>query len=544
MKKGNHSDSGILVEMMRRVPLKIRSSCFVGVMACLFATSALSAQEKKPDEAKAQPPAASEANQPSSTPKEQSYVTQHTLVLDGQTIHYTATAGNLLIRDPQNNPNGSIFYVAYTENGAAVNERPVTFLYNGGPGSSSVWLHMGSFGPVRIETSSPNATPPPPYRLVSNQYSLLDKSDLVFIDAMGTGFSKPVGKGKLSDFLGVDQDAHAFNLFIARYLTVNRRWNSPRFLIGESYGTTRSAALAYSLQESGIALNGVVLISSILNFNDRTAGIDNKYIDNLPSYAAIAWYHDKLPSKPADLGPFLESVREYARGPYAEALWQGQNLGTAQEDEVAQKLNQMTGLSVSYLKEANLRIDPARFRKELMRDERRTLGRYDARFEGIDIDAAGETPAYDPSEVGISGAFVAAFHEYLTNTLNFTSNDSYKATSYGPGFHWDWKHKPPNGEEQQNPDVALDLGAAMRQNPHLKLFSANGYFDLATPFFETEFDISHMQLDPTLRKNIRFGYYPSGHMIYLNVDALKQLRSDLGQFYSDAEVQPADSASH
>ncbi len=536
----------LVKEMMRRMPSRIRSSWLSALMVCLFAMSALSlAQEKRPDEAKAQPPATSEVNQPSSMPKEQSSVTQHTLVLDGQTIHYTATAGNLLIRDAQNNPNGSIFFVAYTENGAAANERPVTFLYNGGPGSSSVWLHMGSFGPMRVETSSPDATPPPPYHLVPNQYSLLDKSDLVFIDAMGTGFSKPVGKGNLAEFLGVDQDTHAFNLFIAHYLTVNRRWNSPRFLIGESYGTTRSAALVYSLQESGIALNGVVLISSILNFNDRTAGLDNNYIDNLPSYAAIAWYHDKLPNKPADLSAFLESVRKYARGPYAEALWQGQNLNAAQEDEVAQKLSQMTGLNVSYLKETNLRIEPARFRKELLRNDRRTLGRYDARFEGIDIDAAGETPAYDPAEAGISGAFVAAFHEYLTNTLNFTSNDSYKATSYGPGFHWDWKHKPPSGQEQQNPDVALDLGAAMRQNPHLKLFSANGYFDLATPFFETEFDISHMQLDPVLQKNVRFGYYPSGHMIYLNVDALKQLKADLTQFYSDAVEQPRNnSVSH
>ena len=517
------------------MPLKIRSSCMTALILLVALTSTLSlAQEKKPDEAKAQPPAAADVNQPTRAPKEESSATQHTLGLNGQTVHYTATAGNLLIRDNENKPNGSMFYVAYTADGTAAKDRPVTFLYNGGPGSSSIWLHMGSFGPMRIETSSPQATPPPPYRLVPNQYSLLDKTDLVFIDAMGTGFSKPVGKGKLADFLGVDQDTHAFNLFIERYLTVNKRWNSPKFLIGESYGTTRSAALAYSLQQSGISLNGVVLISSILNFSDHAAGLDNEYISDLPSYAAIAWYHDKLSNKPADLKAFVESVRQYARGPYAEALWQGQNLSAAQEDEVAQKLSQMTGLSVAYLKQTNLRIDPTRFRKELMRGDRRTLGRYDARFEGIDLDAAGDSPAYDPSDTGISGAFVAAFHEYLASTLDFSSTDPYKATAYGPGFHWDWKHKAPDGDDEQTPDVALDLGAAMRQNPHLKLFSANGYFDLATPFFETEFDISHMQLDPSLEKNVRFGYYPSGHMIYLNPDALKQLKSDLAQFYSDA----------
>jgi carboxypeptidase C (cathepsin A) len=453
-------------------------------------------------------------------------------VLNGQTIHYTATAGNLLIRDAENKPNGSMFYVAYTEEGVAAKDRPVTFLYNGGPGSSSIWLHMGSFGPVRIETASPEATPPAPYNLVSNQYSLLDKSDLVFVDAMGTGFSKPVEKGVLASFLGVDQDVHAFNLFIARYLTANQRWNSPKFLIGESYGTMRSAALAYSLQESGIALNGVVLISSILNYNQRAPGLDNVYIGYLPSYAAIAWYHDKLANKPADLKSFLEQVRAYARGPYADALSQGQNLTAAQQDEVAQKLSQMTGLSALYLKESNLRVPQEHFRKELMRSDRRTLGRYDARFEGIDLDAAGESPAYDVADTAIAGAFVAAFNSYLSNTLDFTCNDPYKPTAYGSG--WNWKHKPPVGGEQQSPDVALDLAAAMRENPHLQLFSANGYFDLATPFFPTEFDISHMQLDPALRKNVHFGYYPSGHMIYLNVDALKQLKRDLAQFYSNA----------
>lgn len=491
------------------------------------------AQEKKPDEAKAQPPAATETGKPSPTPQEKSSQTQHTLALNGQTIHYTATAGTLLIRDADNNPNGSMFYVAYTQDGIDAKDRPVTFLYNGGPGSSSIWLHMGSFGPVRIETSSPQPTPPAPYQLVPNQYSLLDKTDLVFVDAMGTGFSRPVEKGKLSDFLGVDQDAHAFNLFVTRYLTVNRRWNSPKFLIGESYGTMRSGALAYALQKSGISLNGVVLISSILNYNQRAPGLDNVYIGYLPSYAAIAWYHDKLANKPADLKAFLEQVRAYARGPYAEALAQGQNLSAAEEDQVAQKLSQMTGLSVEYLKESNLRVPQERFRKELLRTDRRTMGRYDARFEGIDLDAAGDSPAYDAADTAISGAFVAAFNSYLAADLNYTASDTYRPTNYGSG--WDWKHHPPEGgEEQQTPDVALDLGATMRENPHMQLFSANGYFDLATPFFCTEFDISHMELDPSLRKNIHFGYYASGHMIYLNVDALKQLKADLAQFYTNA----------
>ncbi len=521
---------------------KIRTSCFAVLMVILAGvTVTAQSQDKKPDEAKAQPPAATDNNKEKPAPKETSSVTQHTLALNGQTLHYTATAGDLLIRDAENKPNGSMFYVAYTLDGQQGKTRPVTFLYNGGPGSSTLWLHMGSFGPMRIETDSPKATAPAPYHLVPNQYSLLDKTDLVFIDAMGTGFSKPVGKGTLKDFLGVDEDVKAFNNFIARYITVNQRWNSPKFLIGESYGTTRSAALSYALQQSGISLNGVVLVSSILNYNDHAPGLDNDYIDNLPSYAAIAWYHDKLANKPSDLKPFLEEVRSYARGPYAEALSQGQNLSAADEDQVARKVSQMTGLSVKYLKDANLRVSASEFRKELMRNDRRTLGRYDARFEGIDMNAIGETPTYDPSDTGITGAFVAAFHNYLASDLKFTTDDVYKATAYGPNFKWNWKHVPPGGSsgwgKQQWPDVALDLGAAMRENPHMKLFSVNGYFDLATPFFETEFDISHMQLDPSVRQNIRFGYYPSGHMIYLNVDALKQLRSDLGEFYASALTQ-------
>uniref|UniRef100_E6PZ50 Carboxypeptidase C n=1 Tax=mine drainage metagenome TaxID=410659 RepID=E6PZ50_9ZZZZ len=498
------------------------------------------AQNGKSDAAK-NATTAGDASKPAPTPPERNSVTHHTIALNGQTIHYTATVGTLIVRDGQDEPYGSFFYVAYTQDGMEPKARPVTFLYNGGPGSSSMWLHMGSFGPVRIETDSPQVTSPAPYHLVPNPYSLLDKTDLVFIDAMGTGFSKPVTMGRLKEFLGVDQDVLAFNRFITRYITVNQRWNSPKFLIGESYGATRSAALSYSLEKSGIALNGVVLVSSNLNHNGHAPGLDDEYINGLPSYAATAWYHDKLANKPSDLKFFLEQVRTYARGPYAEALAQGQNLSATEEDQVAQKLSEMTGLRAQYLKESNLRVSASDFRKELMRQNRRTLGRYDARFEGIDMDAVGEVPTYDPSSTGITGAFIAAFYSYLADELKYTTDDIYHVTAHGPDFQWDWKHTPPDGSggngRELVPDVALDLGAAMRQNPHLQLFSANGYFDLATPFFQTEYDIAHMELDPTLRKNIRFGYYPSGHMIYLNVEALKQLKGDLAQFYSTAVTQ-------
>jgi carboxypeptidase C (cathepsin A) len=473
-------------------------------------------------------------------PPEKPVVTHHDLTLSGKTLKYSATAGNLIIRDEDDKPYGNIFYVAYTLDGAEAGSRPVSFLYNGGPGSATLWLHMGSFSPVRIVTDSPNPTAGPPFKLVPNEYSLLDKSDLVFIDAPLTGYSRAVGKGTPKDFNGVDQDLHAFDRFIIRYLSVNQRWNSPKFLIGESYGTTRSAALADMLGNDGVQLNGVVLISSILNYNIRAGGYDTIYIDNLPSYAAAAWYFNKIPDKPADVATWVQQAREFASGPYAEALFAGHNLPAAQLDSVAKDVSRFTGLSVDYVKEANLRISPTRFRKEVLREDRKTLGRYDMRFEGVDVDAAGEAPGYDASDTGISGAFVAALHDYLGRELKYESTDTYRPSSESIG-QWDWKHKPtsgapgPGGGEQPQPYVAADLASAIRKNPHLRVFSANGYFDLATPFFATEYDLSHMDLDPALRGNVQFGYYPSGHMIYLNVDALRKLRDDLEAFISKAE---------
>jgi carboxypeptidase C (cathepsin A) len=436
-----------------------------------------------------------------------------------------------------------MFYVAYTLDGSEPGTRPVSFLYNGGPGSATIWLHMGSFSPVRVSTDSPSPTAGPPFKLVPNQYSLLDKTDLVFVDAPLTGFSRAVGKGQPKDLIGTDPDLHAFDRFIVRYLTVNQRWNSPKFLIGESYGTTRSAALADMLGNDGVQLNGVVLISSILNYNIRAGGYDFIYVANLPSYAAAAWYFDKIPNKPAKVSDWVQQARDFASGPYAQALFAGDALPAAQLDDIAKQVSHFTGLSVDYIKEANLRISPTRFRKEVLRTDRRTLGRYDMRFEGEDVDAAGEAPGYDASDTGISGAFVGAFHDYLETELKYQTTDNYRPTAYDQTTDWDFKHRPTSaapggggpGAVQSQPYVAADLASAIRKNPHLHVFSANGYFDLATPFFATEYDISHMYLEPELRGNIQFGYYPSGHMIYLNVDALHQLKDDLAAFIDKAE---------
>ncbi|HEY8683143.1 MAG TPA: peptidase S10 [Rhodanobacter sp.] len=464
--------------------------------------------------------------------------TQHSVSIGGHTIKYTATAGTLIIRDDKNQPQASVFYVAYTVDTGKPEKRPLTFLYNGGPGSSSMWLHMGSFAPVRIETASPAATAPPPYHLVPNSDSLLDKTDLVFIDAVGAGYSRPLGKATGKDFWGVDQDISAFTRAIQRYVSVNQRWNSPKFLYGESYGTTRSAALVDALQDKGMTFNGVILMSSILNYGVRIPGYDEVYIGYLPSYAAAAWYHNKIPNKPADLKSYLDQVRAWASGPYAAALAQGQNLPAAQLDAVAQQLAAYTGLSVAYVKEANLRVDPSRFRKELLRDQRLTLGRYDSRFTGTDPDAAGENPDYDASDTGISGAFVGAFHNYMDQQLNYHSDLDYRPTYGEINKNWDWKHKAA-GVRRPLPlaYVAGDLAHAMRTNPNLKVLSVNGYYDFATPFFITEYDLAHMNLDPSLRDNLQFVYYPSGHMIYLNTDALKQLKTDLSRFYDHAAPQ-------
>ncbi|MDE2197239.1 MAG: peptidase S10 [Gammaproteobacteria bacterium] len=471
-------------------------------------------------------------------PKEQKSVTRGNVTVNGKRIDYTATAGTLLLRDDKDEPDASVFYVAYTRDGVQdLKHRPVTFLYNGGPGSSSIWLHMGAFGPLRVVTSDAQPTPPPPYDLVNNQYSLLDKSDLVFIDAIGTGFSKPEGKASGKDFWGVDQDVKAFGQFIQRYISTYNRWDSPKFLLGESYGTTRSANLVDYLQHQGIACNGVILVSSVLNYGDTFPGTNLEYISYLPSYAAIAWYHDQLPSKPADLPAFLQQVRGFARGEYADALYQGSSLPAAEYNDVLAKLHQYTGLSEQYLKQANLRVSPARFRAQLLRGEDRTVGRFDARFEGINLDDAGETPDYDASDTAISDAFTAAFNWYLHNDLDFGRDRDYKVTNYEIIRSWDWKHPLPGRPgffTPPLPDVAANLGEAMRENPHLKVFSANGYFDLATPFFKTEFDLNQMGLPADIYKNITFGYYPSGHMIYLHVPALQQLKSDLSRFYDSA----------
>jgi carboxypeptidase C (cathepsin A) len=464
-------------------------------------------------------------------PPESSTVTRHSIRLDGHKVNYTATAGNLLLHDKTGQANASVFYVAYTVAAKAPSTRPVTFLFNGGPGAGSVFLMIGSVGPKRVRTASPASTPPAPYALDDNPDSLLGVTDLVFIDAVGAGLSRVVGHGTGKDFWGVDQDLGAFSRFIDRYLTVNQRWNSPKYLLGESYGTARAAMLAYRLGQNNIALNGVILMSSVLDSQAFAPGSDFKSESYLPSFAAIAWYHDKILPKPASLPAFLDQARAFARGPYAQALAQGDALPDEQRDAIAARVAQFTGLDVGYVKRNRLRLYPSRFRSELLRDQSRSVGRYDGRFEGADFDDASEHPDFDASVTSVSSAFDAALHRHFAEDLHFTPADHYVVFNDEALTHWDWKHRQWWGEHLTAPYAAGDLAEAMRQNPQLRVMSVNGYFDLATPFYATEYALAHLGLDAALRANVRLAYYPSGHMIYLDDQALHALKGDLANFY-------------
>ena len=477
-------------------------------------------------------------------PKAHKVVTHGSVEIDGKTIHYTATAGTIVLRNDKNEPTGSMFYVAYAKDGVRdATRRPVTFLYNGGPGASSNWLTMSGLGPYKVSLVNGAATPPAPYAVTPSHQSILDVTDLVFIDAMGTGYSTIGGKGTGKMFWGVDEDVKAFGQFIQRYVTQNDLWNSPLFLYGESYGTTRSAGLAEYLQDQGIALNGVVLQSSILNYFDGSPGSDDGYVFDLPSFAAIAWYHDKIDNKPASLPDFVEEARQFADGPYAQALRQGNNLPPAQLDAMAQKVHQFTGLPVDYLERANLRVTGAEFRKELLLPEREHIGRYDARYTAPDASAIASRPTFDPSDEQISPALNQGYMWYLHHVLHWETDRAYVGESIDAYKQWDWHHGAPDSHQKEAlPDVAADLAAAMRKNQYLRVLSENGYFDLATPFHATEYDFDHVTLSPQLRKHIEFAYFDSGHPIYVNPNSLKAMHTTLDTFYRNTMAADARKA--
>jgi carboxypeptidase C (cathepsin A) len=466
-------------------------------------------------------------------------VTHHRLLVGGRTLAYTARAGTITLRNGADEPTARVFYTAYTLDGADPSKRAVTFLYNGGPGSSTMWLRMGSFGPVRVVTADGTLTGPPPYRLVDNQYTLLDKTDLVFIDMPGSGFGRFIGVGTRKDFWGVDQDVAAFAQFIQRYITNFNRWNSPRVLFGESYGTMRSAALAKHLQDEGIGLNGVVLLSSFLNanidYNDGSpvGGGDWAYILYLPTEAATAWYHHAL-AHPPPLDTFVSEVESFGLSEYLDALAQGAQLAPSRFNDVAAKLHEYTGLSEQYIRRSNLRIPYDRFQNELLRERGITVGRIDSRFQTYVLDRPGISPDWDATDAAIDSVFVSTVNYYLRQVLKYNTPLLYRAQIYDLIYSddetWDFKHGP----NVQTLNVTPDLAQAMTYNPRLQIFSANGYFDFATPFFATVYALNHLYLAPALQRNISYGFYDSGHMVYLHPQALSRFHADLERWYARA----------
>jgi len=476
-------------------------------------------------------------------------------------VNYTAIAGTLVVHakgwddvpvpeadksdkeaqaEAAKNPSAeaSMFYTAYFKKGAGAGTRPITFLFNGGPGSATVWLHMGAFGPRRVVTTDDSHTPAAPYQVVDNQGSLLDASDLVFIDAPGAGFSRIAGKDKDKAFWGVDQDGSAFAEFINQFLTKYARWNSPKYIFGESYGTTRAAVLSNLLENRyAIDLNGIIMLSQILNFDmsvdgpQVNPGVNLPYVLGLPTYAATAWYHKKLPGKrPDDLRKFLGEVQHFAMGDYSSALQAGAALNDKQRNAIAQKLHAYTGLPVAYILKADLRIDGGMFEQNLQVDRDITTGRLDTRFSGPAIDPLNKEADYDPQSASISSAYISAFNDYARTVLKYGNGRKYFL--FAPLNDWDLKHQQPgNNFSLQTPlNVMPDLAVAMKTNPNLKVLLTGGLYDLATPYYEGVYEMRQLPIPRSLQKNIEYKYYESGHMVYAHAESLMQIHNDVSDF--------------
>ena len=464
----------------------------------------------------------------------------HKITIDGNEIEYTVTTGTIVLREETadrekefegEKPKAEFFFVAYSKNGVEDHtNRPLTFSFNGGPGSSSVWLHLGVLGPRRVLMEFDGNLPRPPYKLTDNEFSLLDQTDLVFIDPVSTGYSRPVEGQKAKELHEFKKDIESVGDFIRLYTTRYNRWLSPKFLIGESYGTTRASGLSGYLQERhGMYLNGIILVSAVLNFQtiDFTPGNELPYVMFLPSYAAAGWYHRARHSR-RPLQKLLSEVKDFAINEYGPALMKGDALPRRERQNIAEKLARYTGLSQDYIERSNLRISDFHFFKELLRSRARVVGRLDSRFLGIDPDTLGEGTHNDPSYTNIIGPYTAAFYDYVRRELNFEKDIPYEILT-GQVSPWSYAQ-----HENQFVYVAETLRQAMSINPYLKVFLANGYYDLATPYFASEYTFNHLGLEESLRENISMGYYEAGHMMYIHMPALEQLRKDLAEFIQKA----------
>ncbi|MDP1835004.1 MAG: hypothetical protein Q8K75_03650 [Chlamydiales bacterium] len=474
-----------------------------------------------------------ERDEPAPPFKDNLITTQSSVNIGGRPVDYTATTGTIALKDDQGKPKANLFFVAYTKDGVDdLSKRPVTFVTNGGPGSSAVWLHLGVFGPRRVQFDEKEGLDAPPYDLIPNEFSLLGVTDLVFIDPVSTGYSRAAPGEDPKQFHGVEEDVKYLADFIQLYLTRNQRWTSPKFFAGESYGTTRAAAIANYLHDNDhIYLNGVILISTVLNFQnlDFDKGNDNPYFLFLPSYAATAWYHKRLPEdlQKKPLPDVLKEVETFAINDYALALLKGDRLSKQERENVVKRLARYTGLSPAYIEKSNLRVPMLRFAKELLRDQHRTVGRFDSRQQGIDSDAAGERFEYDPSFDAIVGAFTAGFNQYASTELGWKSDTKYEVLANV----FPWKYGKATNSYL---NVAEDLRDVMTRNPKLKVFAANGLYDLATPYFGAQFTFDHLGLDPSLRRNFVVREYEGGHMMYSFPPSLKKLTQDLSSFIQEA----------
>ena len=499
----------------------------------LIASSAVAAQQlATPPKAEASKAGVRDSGQ-ADPADEKPAVTKHSIKAAGKELKYTVTTGKLPIRNAADETEADMFFVAYTLDGEAKpGARPLMFSFNGGPGSSSVWLHLGALGPKRVKMLGDGRMPPPPFETVDNEHTWLDQTDLVFIDPVGTGYSRPRKPELGKKFWGVEGDIESVGEFIRLYLGRYERWASPLFLVGESYGTTRAAGLAGHLIEKGIAFNGILLISSILNFQTARfmKGNDLPYVLFLPTYTATAWYHKKLPGdlQKSGLRRAVDESKAWAASGYAEALAKGDRLTPGERADTMGKLSRYTGIERRYLDQVDLRVEIQHFIKELLRNDKKTVGRLDSRFEGIDELAVSETPDFDPAMAIIRPPYTAAFNDYVRRELNYKSDMPYHILGGGIGS-WNW-----GSAGRGYADVSEALRAAFAKNPYMKLFVGSGYFDLATPFFATEYTLSHMGLDPSLRKNITIAEYEAGHMMYIHDVSLEKLRRDVAGFLRNA----------
>jgi carboxypeptidase C (cathepsin A) len=513
--------------MQKRLVLIVIALMFV------FAPAAQSQQRPGAPDA-AQSPQASGRHEVASLAPDKASQTSHMIRLDGREIKFTATAGTVPIRLDDGKVAARMFFVAYTKDGEDAKTRPVSFLYNGGPGSASVWLHMGSFAPRKARMAEEGFQPPPPYQLVDNENSLIDVSDLVFVDAIDTGYSRAMPGVDNAQFHGQDGDIRAFGEFIAEYLRTYNRYPSPKFLIGESYGTIRSGGLSQELQSRhGIELNGIVLVSALMTYQTLSPAPNNDvaYAVQIQTFAATAWYHKKLPAdlQAKSLTQVVDEARTFAFGEYMAALTKGNTLSDAERNAMAQKLARFTGLSPAYFLAANLRVDSGRFRKELLRDRRLMVGRLDGRFTALDADAAGERQEFDPSNTALSGPYVAMFQDYVKNVLKWETELHYPTS----GNVRPWKYV-----ENRYMDMTDALRSTMAKNPFLKVFVVCGYFDMATYVGGAEFNFTHLGYDRQITDRVSFGYYDAGHMMYIRPSAQAKLKQDTAGFIR-AAITPA-----